>query len=85
MSGQAKSEENDREQIAELLSRVVADLEFRHAFEADPRAAIASSGIALAPRTVEQLAESANLVPSVAFHTDASDISAIIFFAKNID
>jgi hypothetical protein len=64
---------------------VVADSEFRQAFEADPRAAIASSGIALAPQTVEQVAASIGLVPSVAFHTDAEDVSAFFFFALHVD
>jgi hypothetical protein len=85
MSDQTKPEAIDRDQIAELMRRVVADSEFRLAFEADPRAAIASSGIALAPQTVEQVAASVGLVPSVAFHTDASDVSAFFFFALHVD
>jgi hypothetical protein len=85
MSDQTKPEVNDREQIAELMRRVVADSEFRQAFEADPRAAIASSGIALAPQTVEKVAASIGLVPSVAFHTDAEDVSAFFFFALHVD
>jgi len=85
MSDQTKPEVNDREQIAELMRRVVADSEFRQAFETDPRAAIASSGIALAPETVEKVAASIGLVPSVAFHTDAEDVSAFFFFALHVD
>jgi hypothetical protein len=85
MSDQTKPEAIDRDQIAELMRRVVADGEFRLAFEADPRAAIASSGITLAPQTVEQVAASVGLVPSVAFHTDASDVSAFFFFALHVD
>jgi hypothetical protein len=85
MSDQTKPEAIDRDQIAELMRKVVADSEFRLAFEADPRAAIASSGIALAPQTVEQVAASVGLVPSVAFHTDASDVSAFFFFALHVD
>jgi|HubBroStandDraft_2_1064218.scaffolds.fasta_scaffold678983_1 hypothetical protein len=85
MSDETKSEVKDRQQIAELMRKVVADSEFRQAFQTDPRAAIASSGIELAPQTIEQVSASVSLVPSVAFHTDASDVSAFFFFALHVD
>lgn len=76
----------EREQVAALLRKVVVDDEYRRAFEADPRAAIASSGIPLSKEATDQIVSSVELVPSVLAHMEGTEeISKVFFFAKVID
>jgi hypothetical protein len=76
----------EREQIAALLRLVIVDSEFRSAFNADPQAAIAGSGVKLSSQAVEQIVASADQVPSVLAHMEGTDgIAKFIFFAKVID
>lgn len=80
------SQQDEREQIAALLRKIVVDDEFRNSFEADPRAAINSSGIGLSREAVDKLVSSVELVPSVLAHMeDGEEVSKIIFFAKVIE
>jgi hypothetical protein len=82
----SQSRDEEREQIAALLRQVIVDTQFRHAFEADPRTAIASSGISLSPQAVDKIVESADRVPAVTAHMEGTDnISKVFFFAKVID
>jgi len=81
-----QTRDDEREQLAALLRRIVVDDTFRNAFEADPRATIASSGIDLSAAAVEKILASVELVPSVMAHMEGTeDISKAIFFAKVID
>lgn len=83
---ESQSRDEEREQIAALLRQVIVDTEFRNAFEADPRAAITSSGISLSPQAVDKIVESADRVPAVTAHMEGTDnISKVFFFAKVID
>jgi hypothetical protein len=76
----------EREQVAALLRLVIVDSEFRNAFDADPRAAIANSGVKLSSQAVEQIVASADQVPAVLAHMEGTDgISKFIFFAKVIE
>ncbi len=85
MSG-TPSIDAEREQLAALLRKVIVDNEFRNSFEADPRTAIAGSGIALSPEAADKLVHSVELVPSVMAHMDGTeDISKAFFYAKVIE
>ena len=77
---------NERQQVAALLSKIVVDDEYRRAFEADPRAAIAKSGIPLSKEATDKIVSSVELVPSVLAHMEGSDeIAKFVFFARVID
>jgi hypothetical protein len=76
----------EREQVAALLRKFVVDDEFRHAFEADPRAAIAGSGLPLSAEATDQIVASASSVPSVLAHMEGTEeISKFFFYAKVVD
>ena len=64
------SQQNEREQVAALLSKIIIDEEFRNAFEADPRQAVIQSGVSLSPEAVDTLVSTIELVPSVLAHSD---------------
>ena len=70
----------EREQIAALLSKIIVDDEFRGAFEADPAAAIAASGITLSADATEKIVRSSELVPSVLAHMEGTDEVGKFFF-----
>ena len=60
--------EQEREQIAQLLQRAVADAEFRALFQTDPAQAIESSGVGLSPEAAARMAEGMDLLPEVTAH-----------------
>lgn len=76
----------ERQQIAALLRKVIVDEEFRNSFEADPRTAVAASGIAMSPEASEKLMKSLDLIPSVLAHMEGTeDIAKVFVFAKVIE
>lgn len=80
------SQQDEREQIAALLRKIVVDDEFRNSFEADPRAAIARSGVSLSTESVNKLVSSIELVPSVLAHMeDTDEVSKFFFYAKVVE
>jgi putative modified peptide len=78
--------DTEREQLAALLRKVIVDDDFRNSFEADPRAAIARSGIALSQEASDKLVQSVELVPSVMAHMEGTeDVSKAFFYAKVVE
>ena len=77
----SNSIDGEREQVAELLRKVVIDEEFRNLFRADPRSAILSSGVPLTAEAVDQIVRTADLAPSVMAHMEeAEEVAKCIFF-----
>jgi hypothetical protein len=80
------SQQNEREQIATLLRKIIIDDEFRTSFEADPRQAIGRSGVSLSADAVDKLVSTVELVPSVLAHLDdTDDVSKFFFFSKVVE
>lgn len=80
------SQDVEREQVAQLLSKIIVDEDFRNAFRADPRAAIASSGVPLSAEAADKIVHSSELAPSVLAHMEGTeDISKFFFFALAYD
>jgi hypothetical protein len=79
--------DGEREQVADLLRRIVVDDEFRNLFRADPRGAIAGSGISLSAQAVDQIVQTADLGPSVMAHMAKVEESAkcVSFFYVAVD
>ena len=61
----------EREQIAQLLQRIITDAEFRTLFLADPAQAIESSGAELSHHLATRIIEGMDLLPQVTAHAAA--------------
>ena len=85
MSG-GHSIDEEREQIAALLRKIIVDDEFRNSFRADPRTAIAASGVPLSAEAADKIVRSQELAPSVMAHMEGTEeVSKFFFFALAFD